>query len=889
MRMYYTTDMVHESRSFSEWSHTHEAVASALTTHLVHGLAEEEATVRLTTYGPNEFEQTDRNTKLRIIFRQLKSPLIFILIAAMGVTLYLDELFDAAIIFISIAINTFLGFYQENKAENAIAHLRSYIQVRTRVVRDGREHEEDARDIVPGDLIHLTPGGRIPADARLISVNGLRVDESILTGESLPVEKMIEVLPESTPVVERHNMVFGGTLVAEGTGMAIVTATGLRAEFGKIAKLVASTESEQTPIQKAVSRLAWIIAVGITVFVVWIFMLGVSRGESIAEMFLVSIAVAVGAIPEALPIGLTAILAVGVERLAKRKGVMRSLTAAETLGSTSVVMTDKTGTLTEANMQLVDIKTTQEMIEGESRGSALGAFSPAHKEVLTLALLGSDVLIENPDDVVEEWRMSGSPLETNIVRAAALHGIEVSHARTKRESQLILPFNSTNKFSVSSTLHSVARALLGKKSGSAYVVLGAPDVLLLRAQLTKDEYHTLQRAVFEASAEGKRLLGVAICPAQASFSVSALKKLQFVGVLAFFDPVRKEVPDAVRKIEGYGVRVVMATGDLKGTAVAVAHSIGWTIAEDEVLTGDDLQILSDDALSELLHRIKIFARVTPQDKLRIAQLFQRRGEIVAMTGDGVNDAPSLKVVDIGIAVGSGSDVAKGVADLVLLDNNFNTIVAAIEEGKRVLRNIRKTFVYLMSNSLDEVILIGGSLLLGLSLPLTAIQIIWVNFFTGGLPAIAFAFDNEGGSRMTGRNGDRAILNREVKVLTLGIGTVSSLLLFSLYWGLSQFSIDQETVKTFVFVCFASYILFIAFSFRSLEKSILSYNPFGNKFLLFGVSFGILLLGLTMYVPFLQEIFSTTALHPIWLFFLVLWIIFNLFLAEITKWFFYRRR
>lgn len=260
-----------------------------------------------------------------------------------------------------------------------------------------------------------------------------------------------------------------------------------------------------------------------------------------------------------------------------------------------------------------------------------------------------------------------------------------------------------------------------------------------------------------------------------------------------------------------------------------------------------------------------------------------------MTGDGVNDAPSLKVVDIGIAVGSGSDVAKGVADLVLLDNNFNTIVAAIEEGKRVLRNIRKTFVYLMSNSLDEVILIGGSLLLGLSLPLTAIQIIWVNFFTGGLPAIAFAFDNEGGSKMTGRAGDRAILNREVKVLTLGIGTVSSLLLFALYWGLLQLPIALETVKTFVFVCFASYILFIAFSFRSLEKSIFAYNPFGNKFLVFGVFFGIVLLGATMYVPFLQEIFSTTALHPVWLFFLAIWIIFNLLLAELTKWFFYRRK
>lgn len=878
------------------WAMTPEDVASALETDLTAGLSRTEAAARLKTSGMNRFGEGNRFSKLRLLAKQFKSPLIFILVIAGGVTLVMQHWIDAGVIFLAIGVNTFLGFYQENRAENALAHLRSYIQERTRVIRDGTEHEVDAATVVPGDVIHLMPGSRIPADARLISTHELHVDESILTGESLAVEKSVAVVSEAALLSDRTSMVFGGTLVTQGSATAVVVSTGNTTEIGRIAELVKETKRELTPIQKAVSKLSWVIAIGVTFLIAGIFALGLYRGEPVFDMFLVSIAVAVGAIPEALPIALTAVLAVGVEQLARRKGIMRDLTAAETLGSTTVIITDKTGTLTEANMQLVDVFTTKDMLSGNVRATKTTArerFSQEQKDILYLASLNTDVLVENPEDAPEEWRMSGNQLEKNIVRSAALHGASSSLRTREHGFQTLLAFNSTNKFSVTRGELNIATNVAGGKKGKAFVLLGAPDVLLARAALEKDEYISLLKHIEAMSAEGKRVLGVAAMHTEDSplntdnDDPVALTGVRFVGILAFYDPVRTGAPAAIAKMEQYGVRVVMATGDIQGTAVAVAKELGWDVGDNAVLTGDQVRQLNDDELREALALVRVFARVTPEDKLRIAQLYQKRGEVVAMTGDGINDAPSLKAADIGIAVGSGTDVAKGVAGLVLLDDNFDVIVAAIEEGKRILRNIRKTFVYLMSNSLDEVILIGGSLLVGLSLPLTAIQIIWVNFFTGSLPAVAFAFDDDNDLGVPEKKTDKHILNNEVKFLTLGIGVLTSVLLFVLYWFLMRTSLPEAEVKTFLFACFSVYILFVAFSLRSLKRPIFSYNIFSNRFLVAGVGVGLALLAATIYVPFLQTIFTTTALGVGWVVLIGVWVVFNIALVEGAKWLFYR--
>lgn len=854
------------------------------------GLTAEEAERRLALFGRNAFGKKQRLTKLKIFISQFKSPLIFILLVAGSLTLYLHKWIDAGVIFLALAVNAILGFYQENKAEVALERLQLYIKERTRVIRAGVEHEIDAETAVPGDIIHLSYGARVPADARLLSVNDLSLDESILTGESMPVLKTLSVFSEATSIHDRKNMVFGGTLVVEGYGTAVVTATGTHTEIGKIAALVSETKRQKTPLQNAVSKLAWIIAGIASVIVLGIFILGIARGVPLFDMFLMSAAVAVGAIPEALPIALTVVLAVGVGELARRKGIVRNLSAAETLGSTTLIMVDKTGTLTHARMELVDVVTAEHVIAQVTRDhKAVTSLNEEEKNILTLALSNVDVLIENPREPREKWRFAGRPLEAHIVQSAARFGIDVVSIFNERGFRLALPFNSKNKYSAS-LVHSSKKLHHQIAAGGEFItVLGAPDVLLKKSNLAKGAYVRALHTIETLSAEGKRLLGVAVKTAGTRVKKTAritpddIRGLQFTGILAFYDPVRKEIPAAVKRMESLGVKVVMATGDLAGTAISVAQELGWEVSPAEILTGEDMLKLSDAELLERLSRVKVFARVSPEDKLRIALLYKQKEEIVGMTGDGVNDAPSLKATDIGIAVGSGSDVAKDVADLVLLDDNFNTIVAAIEEGKRIIENIRKAFVYLMSNSLDEVVLIGMSLLAGLPLPLSALQIIWVNFFTGSLPSLSFAFENHLDKSHAYSAGDRAILNAEVRFLTLGIGILSSSLLFALYYGLLHFNVEQQITKTFLFACFASYILFIAFSFRSLKQPIFSYNIFSNKFLTWSVGAGIILIGATIYVPALQNIFNTVALPPLWLLALSGWIVLNILLVEIAKW------
>lgn len=867
------------------WSfETDKALLTLQTT--VGGLSDEIVASRLAQFGANQLQAPDRFIGLKIFLRQFKSPLIFILIIAGVATLYLREWTDASVIFLAIVVNTLLGFYQENRAEHAIEKLRSYIKERVRVIRNGQEIEIDAIHLVPGDIIHLSSGMRVPADARLIEATSLAVDEALLTGESLPVNKHLEVSSEGAGLPERKNMIFGGTLVVDGTGLAVVTATGLSTEIGKIAKLVAAPKREQAPLQKAVTKLAWLIAAALSFLVFGIFMLGVSRGIPLYEMFLISAAVAVGAIPEALPIALTVVLAVGVEQLAKRNGIVRNLAAAETLGSTTVIMVDKTGTLTEAQMKLVNVISVNDILAHDGiskhRTKVLGH---AERSLLAMAYFNTDVAINNPDANPEEWELSGKPLEVNIVRALVRNEILPEELTSSIESRLVLPFNSSNKFSVSRTTQLRGSSVFPKKYQQAWIALGAPDILLEKSNATKEETERIMRVIHKLSADGKRVLGVVAKRRQqkeTSITPAEVQKFDFLGLLCFFDPIRVGVREAIEKIEETGVRVVMATGDLPGTARSVASELGWKVNEGNILTSVDLHQLTDEELLTNIDNIKIYSRVTPEDKRRVGLLLKQRGEVVGMTGDGVNDAPSLKAVDIGIAVGSGSDVAKDVADIVLLDDNFLTIAAAIEEGRRTLSNIRKSFVYLMSNSLDSVIVVGGSLLVGLPLPLTGLQIIWVNFFTGSWPALSFAFDEFVDKKMINAQNARTIIDGEVKFLTLGVGVFTSGCIFLLYWLLTYWQYPEAEVRSFIFACFASYILFVAYSFRSLSRPIFSYPVFSNRYLNASVLFGSVLIGTTIYFPPLQAIFQTTSLSLWWILGLAAWVVFNVFIVEVVK-------
>ena len=866
------------------WARSLEEVNTGLMTNLETGLTSDEARLRLKTYGRNEFKAKHSKGPVRLLVQQFVSPLILILIAAALLTAFLGEWLDTSIILFAVVVNAVLGFIQEYKAERAIESLTSYITHRTRIIRDGVEQEVEPKFIVPGDLLHITGGARITADARIVRELNFSADEALLTGESLPVEKTTDILSETTTLAERTNMIFAGTLGMNGSCYAVVTATGSNTEIGALAKLVDTTTSEKTPLQKALGQLTWIIILVTTVVVAGVFLVGIMNDVPFYEMLLISIAVLVGSVPEALPVGLTAILAIGVERIAKRNGIIRNLTASETLGSTTLIITDKTGTLTEANMQLVDIDTAGDLLAPDYQPSEpRHSFDDVQQELLALARAASDVVIENPDADPADWVMSGSLLETNIARAAGLYHISPT-ASDKSAIQTRIPFSSKYKFSaVRIPAHLLPGGL--EQYEDPHVVMGAPDILIERAYLGHDEKAKLQSSVAALSGAGRRVLGIALVTPHAEphhITTEHIRHVTFLGALSFVDPIRPEVPAALERIAHYHTRVIMATGDLPGTALAVAQELGWDVTEHNVLTGAQLAQMNDEELDGLLDSISIFARVTPQDKLRIVHLHQARGEVVAMTGDGVNDAPSLKAANIGIAVGSGTDVAKGVADLILLDNNFKTIVATIEEGKQILSNIKKLFVYLMSNTLDELVLIGGAIIAGVALPLSAIQIIWVNLFTGSLPAIAYAFDRQL-MKETERT-SRTLFDPRVTFLTASVGAVISLLLFGLYLFLLGINISTELARTVLFAAFGSYTLIISFSFLDLSRPIWRYSLLKNKLLIAGVGIGFILMLITIYLPFFQYEFNTVPLPLPWIGFVIVWLIFNVLLVECFKWF-----
>lgn len=853
------------------WSVKVEDIFTALTTQS-HGLSEKDIEQRRSLYGTNVLQKYAKKSGVTIFFKQLASPLIFILLGAAVVTFLLKEWIEVIVVMTAVLVNAGLGFFREYHAENTLEKLSGFIKDRARVIRDGVEHEVDSEELFPGDIIKVSYGSRVPADARILSTNNIYVDEAILTGESKPIQKNVTTVSVSATVAERMNMLHAGTLVVDGFATAVVVATGINTEIGKIAGLVSGTKQAKTPIQKGLEKISWIIFAIVLVIVVGIFILGIYRGEPLFDMLILSVAVAVGAVPEALPIALTVILSIGAERIAKKQGVTRTLIAAETLGSTSLIMTDKTGTLTEANMKLVGVYTIKELNEDTENGNQ---YTSDDNAILTLALHNVDVLIENPHDPISEWTFKGKPFEVHIVKTAREKGIDITGIQHNNTS-LVIPFSSTHKFSVS-------------RQKSHLVVVGAPDILLARAHMDKDTFLRLETWITEASNEGKRLIAIGtVKSASDTPSVSDIKDIAFKGILAFHDPVRANVPDAIKKIESLGVRVVMITGDLKGTAIAVGREIGWDITEDQVITGHDIQSLTDTELLALIPHKKIFARVTPEDKLRIGLLYRQLGEVVAMTGDGVNDAPALKAMDIGVALGSGSDVAKSVAGLVLLDDNFEVISMAIQEGRRILVNIRKTFVYLMSNSLDEVFVVGGSLIVGIAMPLTALQIIWVNLFTGSLPALAFAYDDDFDHQMYKHRTLKSIFTREVNILTFGIGVMSSLLLFFTYYGLIKFGVDVQTARSVFFVCFASYILVISYSFRSLNKPLFSYPIFSNKKLNQGILVAIVFLVATMSIPQLRALFDLNTIPLVWFWFIAVWLVANVLLVEGTKYFFRKK-
>ncbi len=795
-------------------------VADALGTDPVLGLSAAEAARRLAASGPNEVAASRRMPAAAILAAQFKNLLVICLIAAALASAFLGHEVEAATIGAILVLSVGLGFYQEYRAERALEALRRLAAPRASVLRGGRAQIVASREIVPGDLVALDAGDRVAADARLIAAEVLRTDESALTGESTPVDK--QILPVGDAVVaDRTNMVYAGSAVVHGRGRGIVVATGASTEFGRIAGLLEKTETPRTPLQKnldGVGRsLAW-AGMGV---VLAVFLLGLMQGRPLFETLVFGIALAVAVVPEALPAVVTFSLAIGVQRLAKRNALVRRLPAVETLGSTTMICSDKTGTLTKNEMTVramfVDGAVTMER-------------TPATVHLLRAASICSDATAT-----------SGDPTERAIVAAAAEAGM------SKAELDASSPRISEIPFSAERRRMTTLNATPG---GPVTYSKGSPEVIVESCALDGARKAAILEAAGQLADRALRVIAVAARPGVALEEHG----MAFLGLLGLQDPPRPEAKAAIEACRLAGIRPVMITGDHPATATAIARELGL---EGRVVTGSALEGMADAELDD----VAVYARVTPAHKLRIVEALQKRGHVVAMTGDGVNDAPALKRADIGVAMGrAGTDVAREAAAMTLTDDNFASIVAAVEEGRAVFANIRKYLMYLLSSNIGEIGLFALAALAGLPMPLAAVQILYVNLATDGLPAMALALDPVDPLQMRRkpRNPGTGVFEPSIVMLMLAGGAWSALVNLGLFvWALSSGRSAAEAT-TMVFVSLILIQFFKAYSFRSDRESIL-HRPFANRWLNAAVAWEIGLLALILNVPWLERIFGVVAL------------------------------
>lgn len=831
------------------------------------GLGSAEADRRIRKYGPNILQSKKGVSPWRLLLDQFKNVLILTLLLATVLSAFLGHGLEAVAITVIVLFAVLLGFIQEFRAEKAIDALRSMAAPQARVIRDGREQLVPASEVVPGDMVMLAAGDRIPADARLVVSVNLLVEEASLTGESLPSGKDAGALsPANAGIGDRVNMVFAGTAVSYGRGSAVVVATGMQTEFGRIAALLQRVETEKTPLQKNLDKVGAALARAALVIVLVIVALGLFRGQSFIDMLIFGIALAVAVVPEALPAVVTISLALGVQRMVKRNALMRRLPVVETLGSTTVICSDKTGTLTRDEMTVRALYTSGFMVEvGGSGYIPQGAFTVAGDgplpdslfRFLTAGVLCSDArLLKNEEG---EWDIKGDPTEGALLVAAVKAGLDIAELQARFPRLDEQPFSSETKRMI--TLHDEGGAPNAFIKGAPEVILQDSATVMMPEGLTPLDTAMKERLLAEAEAMGRKALRVLALAENAVSSIgTASVGMTFLGFAGMIDPPRPEAAEAVQRCIEAGIRPVMITGDHPVTAEAIARELG-ILRDGRVVAGTALQEMSDEELRRSVDGISVFARVAPEHKLRIVDALQKNGEIVAMTGDGVNDAPALKKADIGISMGiTGTDVSKEASAMMLTDDNFASIVAAVEEGRGIYDNIRKYLIYLLSSNIGELGLMAGASLFGMPLPLTAVQILYVNLATDGLPALALAVDPPEKDIMKRRPNDprQGIFTRPVLALMLAGGIWSTVVNLSLFnWALHSGRPVREAM-TMTFVSLVLIQFFKAYNFRSETRPLYS-RPFANRWLNLAILWELILLVLIIAVPFLRIPFSTFCL------------------------------
>ncbi len=827
------------------------------------GLAEKEAGQRLQQYGCNEIREEKKISPIKILLQQFNSAVVYILIAALVISVFIGEQIDAVVIGIILILNALFGFYQEYKAEKSIEALKKLASLKAKVIRDGREIEVDSKLLVPGDIIRLIEGDKVPADCRLFDIINLQTQEAALTGESTPVKKELKVLNEKIPLADRINMVFSGTIITAGKGKAIVTGTGMNSEIGKIATLIQETEQEQTPLQKKLNQLGRWLGVLTIIISIIVFLGGVLKGGDKLEFFIVAVALAVAAIPEGLPAVVTIGLSLGSQRMVKRNALIRKLPSVETLGSTTVICSDKTGTLTKNEMTVKKIYANNRIIEVTGSGyEKKGEFICNNKKVDAGEL---ELLLKigalNNDASLNGGSVIGDPTEASLIVSAAKAGLSKEDLEKKHKRINEIPFTSERK--IMTTVHSFDNKKLAFVKGAPEIILNLCTYVYENGKakkLTGAKKKEILKINQEFANSALRVLGFAFRSADSKDKLE--KNLTFVGLQGMIDPPREEVKEAIIRCRRAGIKVVMITGDHEITAKAIGKEIGL---EGKSLTGQELDNTPD--LDKIVEEIVVYARVNPEHKIRIVDALKKKGHIVAMTGDGVNDAPALKKADIGIGMGiTGTDVAKEASAMILTDDNFTSIVNAVEEGRGIYDNIKKFVEYLLSSNLGEVLTLFTAIMLGFPLPLIAIMLLWINLVTDGLPALALSVEPSDPNVMERkpRNPKEKIISNPVlaRMLLVGITMMIGTLSLFKFYNPEQNLAYAQTIAFSVLMCFQ---MFNVLNCRSEFKSLFKVGFFTNMKLWGAIVISILMQALVIHTP-LSKFFKTVPLTPIdWLY------------------------
>jgi magnesium-transporting ATPase (P-type) len=859
----------------SPWYTLEADAALELLTADAHGLSEEEAASRLERIGPNEIEAAVEDPLWKLLLHQFTDPLIYILLIAAAVMALLEHYTDVGVILVVVLVNAIIGFTQEQRARTAMRALARMSAPKAEVIREGRPREIPSRDLVPGDVVSLTSGARVPADLRLLHVRELEINESALTGESAPARKATEALGGRNLVPgDQKNLAFSGTVVTRGRGRGVVIRTASATEIGRIATAVREVGRTVTPLQLRMEQLGRRIGLAIVAFCAVVAAIGLWQGMPLEEIFIAAVALAVASIPEGLPIVLTVTLAIGVSRMARRRAIVRALPAVETLGSTTVIGSDKTGTLTKNQMTVRSIFAGGETLEVTGVGYATegmvvrdGApIDPSDSEPLRVLLTAGVLANEADPDGLRSGDLTGDPTEIALHVSAAKAGVDPSETRRHHPELDIVPFESERRFMA--TLNSGS-------DGRRIYVKGAPETILARCfdQLGPDgpeplDAERIREEARRMAGSGLRVLAMAFraSPGESIPEPDLDQGFTFAGLQGMEDPLRPEAVEAVAAAHSAGIRVVMLTGDHSGTATAIGRQLGLDPAGTGAVDGSELQEMSDEELREAVKHVNVFARVAPEHKLRIVEQLKGLGEVVAVTGDGVNDAPALRAAHLGIAMGrSGTDVAREASDMVLADDNFATITAAVEEGRVVFANIRKVTFFLLSTAVGQILLILTTVALGWPLPLLAAQILWINLVTNGLQDVALAFEpgEPGLLRQKPRKHKEGIVNLRIIERLGGVGVLLAAGTLGMFWWAWTLTDDLDYARTVALTQMVVFQFFHVFNCRSLDRSILSIPLFSNRFLFLSVVAAGTAHMAALHVPFLQGVFRTMPIEPDW--------------------------